>query len=124
MRRASTGAILPPTRRANTGGYRLKLTPATILNRAEPPRDVVHFQPAVLDAYEKLLASCCCDEARLNEALKSKMASMPPLLRAQRASGEQLVATRWELLRQYRRALETNLRPPGGGMAARPNRAA
>ena len=54
------------------------------------PRDVVDFQLAVLDAYEKLLASCSWDELRLNEALKSMMSSMLPLLRAQRVLGEQL----------------------------------
>ncbi|HXC13220.1 MAG TPA: hypothetical protein VNV39_10305 [Stellaceae bacterium] len=61
---------------------------------AEPPRDVVHFQPAVLDAYEKLFASCRWNESRLNEALESMMASMLPLLRAQRACGEQLFGCR------------------------------
>jgi hypothetical protein len=80
----------------------------------EPPCDVVRFQLALLDAYENLLASCRWDEARLNEALKSMMVSLFPLLRAQRALGEQLFATHWELLRHYRRALETSLRPPGG----------
>jgi hypothetical protein len=55
------------------------------MNGAEPRRDLVHFQLPVLDACEKLLASCGWDEARLNEALKSMMASMLPLLRAQRA---------------------------------------
>ena len=42
----------------------------------DAPRDVVDFQLAVLDAYEKLLASCSWDESRLNEALKSMMSSM------------------------------------------------
>ena len=73
------------------------------------PRDAVDFQLAVLDAYEKLLASCSWDELRLNEALKSMMSSMLPLLRAQRALGEQLFASHQELIRQYRRALEASL---------------
>lgn len=82
-----------------------------------PRRDVVRFQLAVLDAYEKLLAGCAWDEGSLNDALKSMMASMLPLLRAQRALGEQLVASHQELLREYRRALEASLRQPrdGGG---------
>ncbi len=82
------------------------------------PRDVIDFQLAVLDAYEKLLASCSWDELRLNEALKSMMSSMLPLLRAQRALGEQLFASHQELVRQYRRTLEASLRQsdrqPGG----------
>jgi hypothetical protein len=82
---------------------------------AGPPHDVVHFQLAVLDAYEKLLAGCTWDESRLNDALKSMMASMLPLLRAQRALGEQLFASHQELLRQYRRTLEATLRQPGDG---------
>lgn len=79
--------------------------------------DVVQFQLAVLDAYEKLLGSCSWDEGSLNEALKSMIASMLPLLRAQRALGEQLVSSHQELLRQYRRVLEASLRQPqdGGG---------
>ncbi len=84
-----------------------------------PPRDVVDFQLAVLDAYEKLLASCSWDESRLNEALKSMLSSMLPLLRAQRAFGEQLFASHQELVRQYRRTLEasshlSDVPPPGG----------
>jgi len=78
------------------------------------PRDVVDFQLAVLDAYEKLLASCSWDESRLNEALKSMMSSMFPLLRAQRALGEQLFASHQELVRQYRRTLEASLRQTDG----------
>lgn len=79
-------------------------------------RDVVQFQLAVLDAYEKLLGSCSWDEGSLNDALKSMIASMLPLLRAQRALGEQLVSSHQELLRQYRRVLEASLRqPPDGG---------
>jgi len=80
-----------------------------------PPRDVVRFQLAVLDAYEKLLASCAWDEGSLNETLKSMMASMLPLLRAQRALGEQLVSSHQELLRQYRHVLEASLRQSGDG---------
>jgi hypothetical protein len=79
------------------------------------PRDIVDFQLAVLDAYEKLLASCSWDEPRLNEALKSMMSSMLPLLRAQRALGEQLFASHQELVRQYRRTLEASLRQSEGG---------
>lgn len=82
---------------------------------AAPRRDVARFQLAVLDAYEKLLASCAWDEGSLNEALKSMMVSMLPLLRAQRALGEQLVSSHQELLRQYRRVLEAALRQPGDG---------
>jgi len=79
------------------------------MNGSGPPADIVRFQLAVLDAYEKLLASCTWDEARLNEALKSMMASMLPLLRAQRALGEQFFATHREMLTQYRRNLEASL---------------
>jgi len=78
------------------------------------PHDVVDFQLAVLDAYERLLASCSWDEARLNEALKSIMSSMLPLLRAQRALGEQLFASHQELVRQYRRTLEASLHQSDG----------
>ena len=78
------------------------------------PRDIVDFQLAVLDAYEKLLASCNWDEPRLNEALKSMMSLMLPLLRAQRALGEQLFASHQELVRQYRRTLEASLRQSDG----------
>lgn len=78
-------------------------------------QDVVRFQLAVLDAYEKLLASCAWDEGSLNDALKSMMASMLPLWRAQRALGEQLVSSHQEMLREYRRALEASLRQPGNG---------
>ena len=83
----------------------------------EPRRDVVRFQLAVLDAYEKLLASCAWDEGSLNDALKSMMASMLPLLRAQRTLGERLVSSHQELLRQYRRVLEASLHQDddGGG---------
>ena len=77
-------------------------------------REVVDFQLAVLDAYEKLLSSCSWDEPRLNEALKSMMSSMFPLLRAQRALGEQLLASHQELVRQYRRTLEASLRQTDG----------
>jgi DNA-binding transcriptional regulator PaaX len=76
--------------------------------------EVVDFQLAVLDAYEKLLSSCSWDEQRLNEALKSMMSSMLPLLRAQRALGEQLFASHQELVRQYRRTLEASLRQSDG----------
>lgn len=76
------------------------------------PRDLVDFQLAVLDAYEKLLASCSWDEAQLNEALKSMIGSLLPLLRAQRALGEQLFTSHQEALRQYRRVLESSLRQP------------
>jgi DNA-binding transcriptional regulator PaaX len=84
------------------------------------PRDLVDFQLAVLDAYEKLLASCSWDEAQLNEALKSMMPSLLPLLRAQRALGEQLLTSHQEVLHQYRRVLEGSLRqadaqPAGSG---------
>ena len=78
------------------------------------PHDVVDFQLAVLDAYERLFASCSWDEARLNEALKSMMSSMLPLLRAQRALGEQLFASHQELVRQYRRTLEASLHQSDG----------
>jgi hypothetical protein len=80
---------------------------------AGTPRNVIQFQLAVLDAYENLLTSYSWDEGRLNEALKSMMASMLPLLRAQRALGEQLFASHQEMLRQYRRSLETSLRQAG-----------
>ncbi len=76
------------------------------------PRDLVDFQLAVLDAYEKLLAGCSWDEAQLNEALKSMIGSLLPLLRAQRALGEQLFTSHQEALRQYRRVLESSLRQP------------
>jgi hypothetical protein len=84
------------------------------------PRDIVDFQLAVLDAYEKLLATCSWDEPRLNKALKSMMSSMLPLLRAQRALGEQLFASHQELVRQYRHTLEASLsqsdgQPDGSG---------
>ena len=78
------------------------------------PHDVVDFQLAVLDAYERLLASCSWDEARLNETLKSMMSSMLPLLRAQRALGEQLFASHQQLVRQYRRTLEASLHQSDG----------
>jgi hypothetical protein len=79
------------------------------------PRDIVDFQLAVLDAYERLLASCSWDEPRLNDALKSMMSSMLPLLRAQRTLGEQLFASHHqELVRQYRRTLEASLRQSDG----------
>jgi hypothetical protein len=79
------------------------------------PRDGIDFQLALLDAYEQLLASCCWDEARLNDTLKSVMAVTLPLLRAQRALGEQLLAAHRQMLQQYRQALEASLRQPGGG---------
>jgi hypothetical protein len=78
------------------------------------PHDLVDFQLAVLDAYEKLLASCSWDEAQLNEALKSMMSSLLPLLRAQRALGEQLFTSHQEALRQYRSVLEASLRQSDG----------
>lgn len=78
------------------------------------PRALAEFQLAILDAYEDLLASCPWDEAKLNEALKSMMSSFLPLLRAQRALGEQLAASHRELIRQYRRALEASLDRSGG----------
>ncbi|MGA8552701.1 MAG: hypothetical protein WB678_20955 [Stellaceae bacterium] len=81
------------------------------------PRDLVDFQLAVLDAYEKLLASCSWDETQLNEALKSMMSSLLPLLRAQRALGEQLFTSHQEVLRQYRRVLEGSLRQADAQLA-------
>lgn len=83
-----------------------------------PPREVVDFQLAVLKAYEKLLANCDWDEARLNEVFKAALSSFLPLLRAQRALGEQLFAAHKELIDQYRRTLEASRdqrdTPPGG----------
>lgn len=81
------------------------------------PRDLVDFQLAVLDAYEKLLASCSWDETQLNEALKSMMSSLLPLLRAQRTLGEQLFTSHQEVLRQYRRVLEGSLRQADAQLA-------
>ncbi len=84
-------------------------------------RELVDFQLAVLDAYEKLLASCSWDEAQLNESLKSMMSSLLPLMRAQRALGEQLVTSHQEALRQYRRVLESSLRQPDGQPRGQPD---
>ena len=81
---------------------------------AAAPHDLIDFQLAVLDAYEKLLASCSWDEAQLNEALKSMMSSLLPLLRAQRTLSQQLFTSHQETLRQYRRVLEASLRQPDG----------
>jgi DNA-binding transcriptional regulator PaaX len=78
------------------------------------PRDVITFQLALLDAYERLLSSCSWDEAKLNEALKSALSSLLPLLRAQRAMSEQVLASHKELIRHYRRVLEASLNQPGG----------
>ena len=84
------------------------------MTKPAAPPDIVDFQLAVLDAYEKLLAGCGWDEAQLNQALKSMMSSLLPLLRTQRALGEQLFASHQEALRQYRRVLEASLRRPDG----------
>lgn len=88
------------------------------MSEPSPPREVVDFQLAVLKAYEKLLANCNWDEARLNEVFKAALSSLLPLLRAQRALGEQLFASHKELIEQYRRTLEAALdqrdAPPGG----------
>lgn len=82
-----------------------------------PPRDILQFQLAVLDAYERLLGSGGWDETRLNEALKSMMTSLLPLMRAQRALGEQLFDAHRGMLAQYRRTLEAALRQAGDGGA-------
>ena len=83
------------------------------MSESRPPQDVIHFQLSVLDAYEKLLASCNWDEARLNDVLKAMLASILPLLRTQRALGEQFLGAHQEMLRQYRQTLEASLREPG-----------
>ena len=73
------------------------------------PRDLVNFQLALLDAYEKLLESCSWDQTKLNDVLKSVMSSFLPLLRAQRDMRDQLLASQRELIRQYRQSLKTSL---------------
>lgn len=84
------------------------------MSETGPPRDIVHFQLAVLDAYERLLVSCGWDEAQLNDALKSMISSALPLLRAQQALSKELLAAHHEMLRQYRQALEASLRQYDG----------
>jgi hypothetical protein len=77
------------------------------------PRDLVNFQLALLDAYEKLLESCSWDQGKLNDILKSVMSSFLPLLRAQREMRDQLLASQRELIRQYRQSLEASLHQSG-----------
>ena len=86
------------------------------------PQEVIRFQLAVLDAYDRLLAGCAWDEAKLNQELKTMLITLLPVLRAQRAFGEQLIGTQKELISRYRDALEAALKqgddapkPDGGG---------
>jgi hypothetical protein len=77
------------------------------------PQQIIRSQLAVLEAYERALADFPWDEAKLNEALKTAMVSLLPLLRAQRVLGEQMFAMHKELINQYRRALEAALEQYG-----------
>jgi hypothetical protein len=73
------------------------------------PQDLIEAQLAYLDAYERLLAEHPWNEAKFNEMLKSVMLSLLPLLRAQSATGEQLLASQRQLIELYRQVLHTAL---------------
>jgi hypothetical protein len=67
---------------------------------------LLQIQLAMLDSYESQLATLC-DEATLNEAIKNLLKAMLPVIRAQNALGEQMVALHREQLAQYRQWLES-----------------
>jgi hypothetical protein len=68
-------------------------------------REVVRFQLALVDTYAALLESSAWDEARLNTAVKSFLASVLALVRVQHAVGGRFVASQHEMLREYRQRL-------------------
>jgi hypothetical protein len=87
------------------------------------PRDVVRFQLHLLDLWEVLLQGGTWDEAKINAALKTFMASALALVRVQQSVGGQLVAAQKELIGQYRVQLEEWLAAhgePTGDDAGRP----
>ena len=73
------------------------------------PQDFIAAQLAYLDAYERLLAEHPWNEAKFNELLKSVMLSLLPLLRAQSAMWEQLLASQRQFIELYRQVLHTGL---------------
>jgi hypothetical protein len=76
----------------------------------------IRYQLALLECYEFQLAHNIWDEGRLNEALKSWLASQLPVLRAQRALNEQTLIAYRDFIGQYRGLLEAALRQQGGPM--------
>ncbi len=69
-------------------------------------REIVAFQLCLLELYEALLDICVWDEAKINTALKTFMASVLGLLRVQRSLGAQVVTVQKEAIREHRARLE------------------
>ncbi len=76
----------------------------------------IRFQLALLECYESQYARNMWDEGRLNETLKSWLASLLPVLRAQRALNEQMLTAHRDFIGQYRSLLEAALRMEGDHM--------
>jgi len=75
--------------------------------------EIIRLQLAWLESYERLLNRFCWNEGQLNEALKSAMLALLPVIRAQGALGDRLLAAHQDLIGQYRRVLEATLEGAG-----------
>ncbi len=74
---------------------------------------MVQYQLALLETYEANLAHIVWDEMQLNEALKAWLASLLPMLSAQRKLSEQMLAAHREAIGQYRSLLQQMLQSGG-----------
>ena len=70
---------------------------------------MIRHQLAVLEAYTAALATNGGIEAQTNEVMKSWLAMMMPLLQAQCALWEQMLAAHREAIEQYRKQLQAEL---------------
>jgi hypothetical protein len=79
---------------------------------------MIRHQLAVLDAYLAALGKSGSGEAATNDAVKSWSAMMTPLLHAQCALWDQMIAAHREAIEQYRKQLRAELQKyegkPGG----------
>jgi hypothetical protein len=79
-----------------------------------PCAALIQFQLALLDFYETQYAQDVWDEGRRDELLKSWVASLLPVLRAQRALNQQLLIAHRDLIGHYRDHLRSMLQSYGG----------
>ncbi len=73
----------------------------------------LRYHLALLDFYEQQCVRNLWDEGRLNEALKSFLASLMPVLRAQRALNQEMFSTHRDLIGRYRELLRSMLSEQG-----------
>ncbi len=78
-----------------------------------PIAALIQYHLALLDFYESQVARNVWDEGRLNEALKSLMASLMPVIRAHRALNEQMFTAHRDFVGQYRELLRSILETHG-----------